>query len=86
MRRRGLTSGLAAVLLLCAAAVPVLAALERDTEKEQVSRVQTAALDQARNQSDPENPSCGPVYMPTLVHERDGSIVGMAYVLDGDDC
>ena len=31
-------------------------------------------------------PDCGPVYMPTLVHERDGSIIGMVYVLDGDDC
>jgi hypothetical protein len=82
MPKRMMMRGLAAAVLLCAAAVPVMAAIEGQIN---YAPQQTALADLAVS-IDTSVPDCGPAYMPTLVHERDGSIVGMVYVLDGDDC
>jgi len=84
--RKGLVfRELAAVAFLTAAVAPVWGALEgrinfagHDKPGIDMSAI-TSSIDGAGD-------SCGAVYMPTLVHERDGSIVGMAYVADGDDC
>ncbi len=91
MRKRTVFRSVAAAALLVAAAAPVWAALEGDIDYSRPSAT-AVDLDTVTGSIDPANPTaaagpdCGPVYMPTLVHERDGSIVGMAYVLDGDDC
>lgn len=82
MPKRMIMRGLAAAALLCAAAVPVMAALEGSINyaPQHMARADMSAS------LDTSVPDCGPAYMPTLVHERDGSIIGMVYVLDGDDC
>jgi hypothetical protein len=88
MRKRMAFRCVVAAALLMAAAAPVWAALEgvidyadQTTPAVDVSTV-TGSIDPAAMAA----PECGPVYVPTLVHERDGSIVGMTYVLDGDNC
>ncbi|WP_146260164.1 hypothetical protein [Rhizobium tubonense] len=82
MPKRMVMRGLAAAVLLCAAAVPVMAALEGHIN---YAPQQMAQAD-ITGSIDTSVPDCGPAYMPTLVHERDGSIIGMVYVLDGDNC
>jgi hypothetical protein len=83
MPKRMIMRGLAAAALLCAASVPVMAAIEGKID---YAPQQMALADLAASSVDTSGPDCGPAYMPTLVHERDGSIIGMVYVLDGDDC
>lgn len=84
MQKRMVFRGLAATVFLMAAAAPVWAALEGAINFTPSAEPQ---IDMAAITSSIDKPEdCAPVYMPTLVHERDGSIVGMAYVLDGDDC
>ena len=84
MRKRMIFRGVAAAAFLMAAAAPVLAALEGTIN---FTPAAGPEIDMAAITSSVDKPDdCGPVYMPTLVHERDGSIVGMAYVLDGDNC
>lgn len=82
MKKRLVFRGLAAAAFLMAAAAPVWAALEGAID---FSNGPGPGVDMAAVTSSIGD-ACGPVYMPTIVHERDGSIVGMAYVADGDDC
>ncbi|TCR78363.1 hypothetical protein EV561_11888 [Rhizobium sp. BK376] len=87
MHRRMAFRCVAAAALLMAAAAPVWAALEgvidysTQTPEVDISTV-TGSIDPAAAAA----PDCEPVYAPKLVHERDGSIVGMTYELDGDNC
>ena len=86
MKKRLILRGLASAVLLMAAAAPVWAALEGHIDFSGQTTdpgIDFSAVTASVNGNDQE---CGPVYVPTLVHERDGSIVGMTYVLDGDNC
>jgi hypothetical protein len=86
MRNRMAFRCVAAAALLMAAAAPVWAALEGRID---YSRAPDLDLSNITGSIDPAAaaaPDCGPVYSPTLVHEKDGTIVGVRYELDGDDC
>lgn len=77
-----------AAALLMAAAAPVWAALEGriDYSRSSAPEVDMDMITGSINPDGSSAAACGPVYVPKLVHERDGSIVGMTYELDGDDC
>jgi hypothetical protein len=86
MKKRLVTRGIVAAALLVAATVPVWAALEHRLDRSEIQPVptmQSNAVEQTLKQ--PEE-ACGPVYVPTVLHERDGSIIGVVYVPDGDNC
>lgn len=85
MWKRPVFKGLAVAALLISAAAPVCAALQGhiNFSTRAIPDIDMSAVTGSIGSNDAE---CGPVYVPTLVHERDGSIVGTAYVLDGDDC
>jgi hypothetical protein len=88
MRKRVAFRCVTAAALLMAAAAPVWAALEGKIDYSQAAAPEVD-MDMITGSINPDGgsaPACGPVYVPRLVHERDGSIVGMAYELDGDDC
>lgn len=88
MRKQVVLKSATAAILLMAAAAPVWAALEGDIDYSRPPdpKVDFDAVTGSIDPADTSEPDCGPVYMPTIVRERDGSIVGVAYVLDGDDC
>jgi hypothetical protein len=86
MRNRVIFKGLAVTILLIAAAAPVGAALEGHMDYSTQTAASGVDVSAVTGSIDTSVPECGPVYMPTIVRERDGSIVGVAYVLDGDDC
>ena len=87
MQKRMVTRCAMAAFLLLSAAAPVWAALEGRIDYsvsvapgidfDTVGSIEPASY---------QEPDCGPVYAPSLVRERDGSIVGVKYILDGDDC
>jgi hypothetical protein len=85
MKKRLILRGFAITALLMAAAAPVCAALEGGIDFSGHARpgIDFSAVTASVGGNGAD---CEPVYMPTLVHERDGSIVGMTYVLEGDDC
>jgi hypothetical protein len=73
-----------ATVLFISAAVPVWAALQGNINySKPVSQPDPATM---VSLNDTSSQQCGPVYVPKMVRERDGSIVGMAFVVDGDDC
>jgi hypothetical protein len=86
MKKRLILRGIVASALLMAAAAPVWAALEGGIDFSGQVRPDIDFSAVTASVGGPSPQDCGPVYVPTLVHERDGSIVGMSYVLDGDDC
>ena len=85
MKKRMMVRVAIATVLFVSAAVPVLAALEGNINyaKRNASQPDPAKMVSLNDTAAPE---CGPVYVPKMVRERDGSIVGMAFVVDGDDC
>lgn len=85
MKKRMIVRVAVATVLFVCAAVPVLAALQGniDFSMQNGPKGQPATMVSVNDTAGPE---CGPVYVPKMVRERDGSIVGMTYVVDGDDC
>lgn len=84
MNRRMIVRAGVATMLFISAAVPVWAALEGNINYSKRSPLPDPATMVSLN--DTTAPECGPVYVPKMVRERDGSIVGMTFVVDGDDC
>ena len=73
-----------ATVLFISAVVPVWAALQGTINyAKPASKVEPPTLVSLNDTSAPE---CGVVYAPKVIRERDGSIVGMTFVADGDDC
>jgi hypothetical protein len=84
MKKRMTMRVAVATVLFVSAAVPVWAALQGNINyTKKVSQSDPATLVSLNDTSAQE---CGPVYLPKMVRERDGSIVGMTFVVDGDDC
>lgn len=83
MKKRMIVRVTIATVLFISAAVPVLAALQGNINYSRRSQPAAATLISLNDTAVPE---CGPVYVPKMVRERDGSIVGMTFVVDGDDC
>lgn len=84
MKKRMTVRVAVATVLFISAAVPVWAALQGNIDySRKITQPDPGTLISLNDTSAQE---CGPVYVPKMVRERDGSIVGMAFVTDGDDC
>lgn len=83
MKTRMMVRITVATVLFVSAAVPVWAALQGSINYARQDPHANKATMISLNNAAPE---CGPVYVPKMVRERDGSIVGMTFVVDGDDC